>query len=75
MTYEVRKAEKELDEFLNANPQLVPMQKTIERALEKSGNDSSSRFRILSFFITENLKELRIELKMLQILLERHYVK
>jgi len=63
MSYELRKAQRELDDFLEKNPDLIQTQKYIDNMLSRS----TDRIGTLSFLISDNLSELQTELKLLKI--------
>lgn len=66
MSYELRKAQRELDDFLEKNPDLINMQRSIDKML----NRSTDRIKKLSFLISDNLSELQTELKLLKYKIE-----
>lgn len=66
MSYELRKAQRELDDFLEKNPDLINTQRSIDNML----NRSTDRIGTLSFLISDNLSELQTELKLLKYKLE-----
>ena len=59
------KAERDLENFLMENPKLIPFQRRLER--EMIGLDSTGRMAIISRYILDNMDELKIELKLLQL--------
>lgn len=67
MSYELRQAERKLDEYLLQNPHLVDFQYRLDEALSKVGEDPQKRFEVFKLYLQDNLLELRTELTMLQI--------
>ena len=57
--------EKDLENFLMKNPSLIPLQRRLER--EMAGLDSIGRMAVISRYILDNMDELKIELKLLQL--------
>lgn len=58
-------AERDLENFLMENPKLIPFQRRLER--EMIGLDSTGRMAVISRYIFDNMDELKIELKLLQL--------
>ena len=72
MNYELVKAEKELFEFLEKNPDLVPMQNALSSAMNMHGYDMEKRFLAFSVFLQYNLSDLKFELLQLKKLLDKN---
>ena len=61
-------AQKELLTFLQENPHLVPFQRQLEQhVLQKAGKDPILRLQALSELIVDNLDQLSVELKLLNV--------
>jgi hypothetical protein len=65
----LQKAKQELNEFLQANPELIPYQMSLNEYLSK-GRTPQERMQILARHMTENLIQLQVELFMLKTKLE-----
>ena len=65
MSNTLQKAKKELNEFLQANPELIPYQMSLNEYMSK-GRTSQERMQILARHMTENLIELQSELMLLK---------
>ncbi len=61
----LQKAKQELNEFLQANPELIPYQMSLNEYLSK-GRTPQERMQILARHMTENLIELQSELMLLK---------
>jgi hypothetical protein len=61
----LQKAKQELNEFLQANPELIPYQMSLNEYLSK-GRTQQERMQILARHMTENLIELQSELMLLK---------
>lgn len=66
MSYKLRQAQKELDEYLQQNPHLVSFQNHLDEALNKAGDDPQARFKVFNLYLQDNLLELKTELIMLK---------
>jgi len=66
MNKDLRKAIKELEEYLEQNPHMKGYQDTIDNILDKAGNDPQKRFEAFNFLLQDNLDELSTELKLLK---------
>jgi hypothetical protein len=65
----LQKAKQELNEFLQANPELIPYQMSLNEYLSK-GRTPQERMQILARHMTDNLIQLQVELFMLKTKLE-----
>jgi chromosome segregation ATPase len=67
MTAALRLAETELKTLLDDHPELKSFQRKIDLALLKAGDETSNRLDTVSFYLRENLSELRTELQLLHL--------
>lgn len=66
MNKDLRKAIKELEEYLERNPHMKGYQDTIDNVLDKAGNDPQKRLQAFNFLLQDNLEELSTEFKLLK---------
>lgn len=66
----IQKAKQELNEFLQANPELIPYQMSLNEYMS-SGRTPKERIQILARHITDNLIQLQSELILLKDRLDR----
>jgi hypothetical protein len=66
----MNQAEKDLEIFLLENPELVPLQRKIEKYLNEQ-HSPQERMNFLLKHISDNLYQLSIELKLIENILEK----
>lgn len=71
MSYALRQAEKELDNYLRQNPHLITFQNHLDTSLNEAGSDVEKRFKIFNLYLQDNLIQLKTELIMLKIELDK----
>ena len=71
MSYALRQAEKELDNYLRQNQHLINFQNHLDTSLNEAGSDVEKRFKIFNLYLQDNLIQLKTELIMLKIELDK----
>jgi len=71
MNFKLEKAKKELYEFLDENPELIPYQNALSASLNNAGDNVNKRFLAFSVFLQYNLSDLKFELLQLKKILDK----
>lgn len=66
----LEKADKELENFIRANPKLIPFQIKLSREMEQVPEDM--RYLVILRHLINNLDELGVELELLKQTVEKH---